>query len=91
MAIASGVIDTAELTRLLEENGDVPVGDTPNCPWHIDYARKVYLQALIRHCKGNLRKIAQHWDCDSERTLRGQIKKLGLWDVLEQARASRKQ
>jgi len=56
--------------------------------WHIDHAKKLYMRALIRHCKGNLRKIVSFWDCDSEKTVRTLIRDLGLWEELERARAN---
>jgi DNA-binding NtrC family response regulator len=84
------VIDAEALGRLLAESDARPVArnDTANCAWHIDYAKKTYLKAVIRHCGGNLRRIASYWDCSSERTVRALVKKLGLWDELVRARAS---
>ena len=83
------VIDVEALDRLLAESDSRPVArnDTAGCPWHIDYARKTYLRAVIRHCGGNLRRIASYWDCTSERTVRAQVKRLGLWEELVKARS----
>ncbi len=82
------VIDAGALERMLAESDSRPVArnDTAGCPWHIDYAKKTYLRAVIRHCGGNLRRIASYWDCSSERTVRALVKRLGLWEELVKAR-----
>ncbi len=88
--VSDAVIDYAALCRALGEADTLPraKNDTASHPWHIDYAKKVYLRALIQHCKGNLRRITTYWDCTSERTVRTLVKRFGLWDELEQARRS---
>ncbi len=85
------VIDVARLEEFLSRADSLPVArnDTSTAPWHIDYAKRTYLRALIRHCGGNLRKITSYWDCDSERTVRTLIKRLGLWAELLAARSRR--
>lgn len=92
-ALAAGteIINYDNLCRALSESDSVPVasGDTTSHPWHVDFAKKTYLRALIQHSGGNLRKILAFWDCDSEKTLRGLIKSYGLWEDLEKARGSR--
>jgi len=87
------VIDAARLGEFLARSDSLPVArnDTAGAPWHIDYAKKTYLRVLIRHCGGNLRKITSYWDCDSERTVRSLIQRLGLWDELQAARRQRNQ
>jgi len=87
-SVPGGVIDTDLLRSLLEQADSAPVprDRTTEYLWHIDYAKKTYMRELIGHFKGNLRKIAAHWDCDSEKTVRAVIKELGLWEDLEQAR-----
>jgi DNA-binding NtrC family response regulator len=85
------VIDVERLSDLLARSDSIPLdrNRTSDVPWHIDYARKTYLRALIRHFRGNLRKITPYWDCDSEKTLRAAIRDLGLWEELEQVRGER--
>ncbi len=56
-------------------------------PCHIDFARKVYLAALIEECQGDLSRIGNYWDRHSEKTLRTLIKSYGLTDHLQAARA----
>jgi hypothetical protein len=62
------VIDFERLCALLAQHDGTPVDrrKTSDGPWHVDFARKTYLRALIRYFKGNLRKIASHWDRESE-------------------------
>jgi DNA-binding NtrC family response regulator len=86
------VIDAARLDDLLSRSDSTPVARnaTADCRWHIDHAKKVYLRALIRHCRGNLREITSYWDRSSDRTVRSLVKRLGLWDELVAARAARK-
>ncbi|HXX92499.1 MAG TPA: sigma 54-interacting transcriptional regulator, partial [Planctomycetota bacterium] len=88
---AGGVIDLEKLSAALSEIDAAPVvkSHTTDYPWHVDYAKKTYLRALIRHCKGNIRKIVNYWDCDSEKTVRTLIKTYGLWDELERSRVDR--
>ena len=85
------MINFEALCALLAKNDAIPLDrkKTSELPWHIDYARKTYLKALIRHCRGNLRKIASYWDCDSEKTVRAVIREFGLWDELEQVRGEK--
>jgi len=89
-SLAGDVIDFDNLCTLLStvDGALVVKSRTTEYPWHIDHAKKIYMRALIRHCRGNLRKIASMWDCDSEKTVRGLIKDLELWDELERARKS---
>ncbi|HXX94068.1 MAG TPA: sigma 54-interacting transcriptional regulator [Planctomycetota bacterium] len=89
-APADEVIHAGRLSELLSRRNEMPLvkSDTSNCPWHIDYAKKVYLRALIQACHGNLREMTAYWDCDSEHTLRSLIKRFGLWDDVEKARNS---
>jgi len=89
-AEAEGVVDFGNLCRLLARSGSPPApgADTAECPWHIDFARKTYLRAIIRHCGGNLRRMTGFWDRDSEHTLRTEIRRFGLWAELETARKS---
>ncbi len=84
---ANGVVDEPMLRHLLAQQ-DRPVisGDTADCPVHVDYARKIYLRALIDHCHGNLRLISMHWDRESQRAVRASIERFGLVDTLEAAR-----
>jgi transcriptional regulator with GAF, ATPase, and Fis domain len=86
--IGDDVINVGELARLLEASDHIPVAraSLSDCPYHIEYAKKTYLRAIIRHCKGNLRKILAYWDCDSEKTLRSLIKSYGLWPEVELGR-----
>jgi DNA-binding NtrC family response regulator len=85
------IIDFELLCRTLAASDGEPIArnNTSNCPWHVDYAKKTYMRALIRHCRGNLRKITPYWDRDSERTIRLLIKEYGLWDDLERARETK--
>jgi DNA-binding NtrC family response regulator len=85
---ADEVINFAKLCEYLARRNELPLvkGDTANCPWHIDHAKKVYLRALIHSCKGNLREMTSYWDRDSEHTLRALVKQYGLWGELEEAR-----
>ena len=78
--------------RLLAEAGDVTVGKkgSADLAWHIDHAKKTYLRVLIEHHGGNLRKIANSWERSSEQTIRALIRKLGLADALDRARARKK-
>jgi DNA-binding NtrC family response regulator len=59
-------------------------GQTPPC--HIDYARRIYLEALIEECHGDLALIGQYWDHHSEKTLRALIQRLGLAERCQEAR-----
>jgi hypothetical protein len=82
------------LDRLLEalaqaDGRPVPKALRMNCSWHIDYAKRIYLCALIRHFHGNLRKVAQLWDRASVTTVRGLIKTFGLLEELDRARKAR--
>ncbi len=54
---------------------------------HIEYAKKLYLEALIEECHGDLALIGRYWDHHSEKTLRALIRKLGLAQQLQAARA----
>ncbi|MHC5039665.1 MAG: sigma 54-interacting transcriptional regulator [Planctomycetota bacterium] len=67
--------------------------DAPAFVWpcHIDYARREYLKALIQHHRGNLGKIAKHWDRSSENTLLKLIREFDLEDELKAARKSPKE
>ena len=54
---------------------------------HIDHAKRVYLEALIEECQGDLALIGRYWDHHSEKTLRALIQRLGLVEQLQAARA----
>lgn len=54
--------------------------------WHIDHAKRVYLRALILHCRGNVRRMTGYRERRSKRTLRELIRRYGLWDESEAAR-----
>lgn len=88
---SDGVIDferlLAELAR--SDGRPVPKGPRMNCAWHVDYAKRIYLRALIQHFKGNLRKVAKLWDRASVTTVRGLIKEFDLLKELEQARKAK--
>jgi DNA-binding NtrC family response regulator len=90
-SLEAEVINFENLCALLARSDAIPLDrkKTTELPWHIDYARKTYLRALIRHCRGNLRKIASYWDCDSEKTVRAVIRDFGLWEELEQVRGEK--
>jgi DNA-binding NtrC family response regulator len=81
--------DDASIERAISR-GPCPDG-TPTYAWpgHVDYARRRYLGALIRHYHGNLARIAPHWDRSSENTLRKIVRELGLQEELERARRGR--
>ncbi len=64
--------------------GENPAGQLASC--HIDYARKVYLEALIEECHGDLALIGHYWDHHSEKTLRALIQRFGLVESLHRAR-----
>jgi len=89
---AGRVVDMDELERLLRAADSVPVpgGRTWEVPWHVDHARRAYLEVLIRHCRGNIRKMAAYWDRSSPFTLRALLKRFGLWDAVLRARNSEK-
>jgi DNA-binding NtrC family response regulator len=82
-------LDDGSLALALSR-GPCPDG-TPTYEWpaHVDYARRRYLSALIRHYNGNLARIAGHWDRSSENTLRKTIREFGLEDELRRAREGR--
>jgi DNA-binding NtrC family response regulator len=85
---ADDVINFSKLCELLAKRHELSFSpkDTAQVPCHIDYAKKLYLRALIQECRGNLREMTTFWDRDSEHTLRALIKSFGLWDELERAR-----
>jgi DNA-binding NtrC family response regulator len=87
-AVAS-VVDEDSLERALSSGP--PPAATPTSAWpaHVDYARRRYLSALIRHYHGNLARIAEHWDRSSENTLRKTVRQFGLEDELRRAREER--
>jgi DNA-binding NtrC family response regulator len=87
-SLAEEVINYSKLCKLLARRAELSFSsqDTAKVPCHIDYAKKVYLRALIQECRGNLREMTTFWDRDSENTLRALIKSFGLWDDLEKAR-----
>ncbi len=60
-------------------------------PCHIDYAKRIYLEALIEECQGDLSLIGHYWDHHSEKTLRALIHRLGLAASLQTARATPRQ
>jgi len=80
------VVDADALERVL--SATAPPSGRPPFEWegHVDYARRKYLQALIRHHRGNLRKIAEHWDKSSENTLLKLVRQFGLEQELRVAR-----
>jgi DNA-binding NtrC family response regulator len=82
------VVDVEELERLLGDAHSLPAPGTSTweIPWHIDQAKRTYLETLIRHCRGNVRKMTAYWDRSSEFTLRGILKRYGLWDAVLRAR-----
>ncbi len=86
---AGQALDDGALERAISR-GPCPDG-TPTCEWpgHVDYARRRYLKALIRHYHGDLARIAPHWDRSSENTLRKVVRKFGLEDELQRARRER--
>jgi DNA-binding NtrC family response regulator len=82
------VVDVDELRRLLAEADSVPVpgSRTWDVAWHIDHAKRAYLEALVRHCRGNLRKMSAYWDRSSPFTLRALLKRFDLWDTVLKVR-----
>ncbi len=82
-------LDDAALERAVAA-GPCPDG-TPTYEWpgHVDYARRRYLRALIRHYHGDLACIAPHWDRSSENTLRKVVREFGLEEELQRARRER--
>jgi transcriptional regulator with GAF, ATPase, and Fis domain len=85
------VIDAPLLEKLIGEAGDhpLPPEERLKTPWHVDHAKRVYLLALIRRFRGNLRKVARHWDRASVTTLRSLVRRLDLVEDLERARKGR--
>lgn len=61
-------------------------GSKYELPCTIDHAKRVYLEALIEECHGDLALIGQYWDHHSEKTLRALIHTLGLTEHLRAAR-----
>ncbi len=88
-AAAGQTLDDGSLERAISR-GPCP-GGTPTHEWpgHVDYARRRYLRALIRHYHGDLARIAEHWDRSSENTLRKVVREFGLEDELKSARQER--
>jgi DNA-binding NtrC family response regulator len=82
------VIDLPRLCDLLSKSDSVPLDRkrAAELPWHIEHAKKVWLRALIQHCRGNIRRITEHWERRSERAVRTLIRRYGLWKELEAAR-----
>jgi hypothetical protein len=64
----------------------VPGSRTWDVAWHIDHAKRAYLEALVRHCRGNLRKMSAYWDRSSPFTLRALLKRFDLWDTVLKVR-----
>ena len=82
------VVDPDELERLLANTHTVPAPGSPTweIPWHIDQAKKTYLEALIRHCRGNVKKMTAYWDRSSEFSMRALLKRFGLWESVLRVR-----
>lgn len=80
------VVDPAALRRALSAAPPVPEASSFEWPAHVDYARRAYMRALIRHHHGDLRKIARHWNRSSENTLLKLIREFGLEEELRAAR-----
>jgi DNA-binding NtrC family response regulator len=60
-------------------------------PAHIEYAKRVYLTALIDVYGGDLAAIGRHWDRSSEKTIRTLVRAYGLTERLAAARARRRE
>jgi DNA-binding NtrC family response regulator len=88
---AEAAMIDAETLRLAIRATDISALKAANnkheLPCHIDFARKVYLAALIEECQGDLSVIGHYWDRHSEKTLRSLIKSYGLTERLHAARA----
>jgi DNA-binding NtrC family response regulator len=82
------VIDPSALRRALAAGPPAPETAAFDWPGHVDYARRAYMRALIRHYRGDLRTIARHWNRSSENTLLKTIREFGLADELQSARRS---
>ena len=86
---AASVVDDASLERAMSAGPPAPGTPAHAWPAHVDYARRRYLRALIRHYHGNLSRIAEHWDRSSENTLRKTVREFGLEDEVRRAREGR--
>lgn len=88
--LSEGIVDYDRLLEALAKSDGRPVSKSlrMNCSWHIDHAKRIYLRALLHHFKGNLRKVASHWDRASVTTVRALVKTFGLQEELDRARNS---
>ncbi len=86
---AGNVIEFDRLVNSLKGIDKVTIGKDAKLyefPWHVEYAKRMYLLALIHHFKGNIRSITNLWENRSEKTVRALIKKYDLEHELETAR-----
>jgi DNA-binding NtrC family response regulator len=84
------VLDEAALRQAIRGSDPLAIVSSDHAeafPAHIAHAKRAYLAALIDELHGDLSLIALFWDRGSEKTLRKQIRELGLFDRLVAARA----
>jgi DNA-binding NtrC family response regulator len=86
LRVAADVIDAAALRRALAAGPPSPELASFEWPGHVDYARRAYMRALIRYHRGDLHRIAGHWNRSSENTLLKIIREFGLAEELQAAR-----
>jgi len=85
----TAIINESALREVIRGTNPLTAGAShePYCiPAHVEYARKVYMTALIHELGGDLGLIRHFWDRGSEKTLRTLIKSYGLSEVLKNAR-----
>lgn len=87
---SSTVVSSAVLMKILATEPRPPDSESFEWQGHVDYAKREYMKALIKHCSGNLNEIAMHWDRSSERTLLKLIREFHLEDELHAARKKHK-
>ncbi|MCI0341297.1 MAG: sigma 54-interacting transcriptional regulator [Planctomycetales bacterium] len=81
------VIDVARLRSQIRRTKPEHVARPPECPAHVDYARRTWLAALIAEFGGDFDRIAPFWDRSAPKTLRKLVRALGLTEELIAARA----
>jgi len=82
-------LDADALARMLAEAPRTAGEASFDWPGHVDHWKREFMRALINHHRGNLARIAEHWDRASPHTLLKWIREAGLEEELQAAREGR--
>jgi DNA-binding NtrC family response regulator len=89
---AGPVIDAEALRAAIRSTdplSEAMVEHPEEVPAHFAHAKRVYLEALIDECGGDLALISRFWDRSSEKTMRKLVREMGLEEKLNLARSRR--